>query len=1478
MLTGLLCLQGLAVAETPAFRLVGWGANETGQVDAPVDLVSVVAVAGGLGHTLALEADGVVRAWGDNTKGQAGVPVDLADAIAIAAGDNHSLAVRSNGAVVGWGDDSANQLTVPEWVTNLIAVSAGRAHNIGLRADRVVVCWGDQSAGQWLIRTPASNAVAVAAGGNHSVALLAGGWVTNWGRISLTPVEATRQTNLVAVACGSDHVLALRADGRVFGWGSNTFGQIAIPEFSVPIVAVAAGGNHSLALGSDGSVFAWGADDKGQIDLPALLTNVVAVAAGAKHSFAITGEAAAPHVAAGPWPMRATLGGSVLLSAKVLGALPMHYQWLFNGQPLPGATNPALRLSGMALPQAGGYQMVVGNTFGAATSTVARVDFGPVIVWGYAKSNPLAPPADLQDVVAIGAGKDHCTALDSRGRLRSWGRWFPEVPASVDDVTAFAVTRLSSYATTGGILALHRDGTVTGWGQGELITKLPNLTNVVAISADGRGAALRGNGTVTSWGATVSYETDNAIGVSAGYPGAVALRGDGRVVELFTSWGSRFASISNAVAVVTASDRRLGLRDDGTVAMWGKGTCVTSAVPDSVTNVVAVDACGCVNAALRNDGTVVLWGDPSWPCTPPEGLSNVVAISLGGNHAMALVAEAMPPLIRQQPLPQAAGAEEGAGFRIDAVGSLPMLYQWYRDGVPIPGATNAWYRLPLVLEDHLGEYSAAVSNRFGSAMSTGASLRLNPVVVWGSPTSSPGGDLATPATLADVVEIRAGISVDQAYMRDGTMLTWGDPNSAPTAGVRSTNSVGVIATTRGTAHTLTLTSDGRVTASGRNTSGQCTVPLDLDDVVAIAATWNASLALRGDGSLVVWGEYARVPPEATNLIAISYSNDFLGLRADGSVVSWSWLGTPRAPVPPDLGRAVAITSGTMFSVALLENGTVRAWGYDNSRGQLDAPAGLTGVTQISASMFHTLALRASRQAPIILQQPTARRAWVNGPMSLGVRATGSVPLRYQWQFKHQDLVGATNWFMHLDRVSEADAGDYSVEIANDFGSLVSSNATVTVGSSVPLVLTPAVERGVCPGENRTLVVDTDGPKPMRLQWYRNGEVVEGATNQTLALTALYGEQTGDYSVEVVNAFGTNSAEIARLTMVPVATWGSSESGLANLPVTLTNTVALAGGGAHSVALRADGTIVAWGSNDRGQASVPADLTDAKAIACGLSHTLALRQDGTVAAWGMNNDGQCNVPTNLPPVTAIAAGAVISLALTETGTLVAWGSSYGTGTNLGTNILAVSARNHHVLAATRDRQLAAWGSYFPGSVTDLLPPLSNVVAVAAGSSHGMALTEDGQVLAWGANVYGQTNVPVLPGRVKAIAASDSHCLALTEAGQVVGWGGGADWWAANTPPAARNAKAIAAGSSHFLALIASLDAPPRLAVRVLGDRLELELRAPTGRECRIEYAARLGRDTTWETLANLVITNGTHVLTEPWPAGQSARFFRAVSTP
>jgi hypothetical protein len=81
--------------------------------------------------------------------------------------------------------------------------------------------------------------------------------------------------------------------------------------------------------------------------------------------------------------------------------------------------------------------------------------------------------------------------------------------------------------------------------------------------------------------------------------------------------------------------------------------------------------------------------------------------------------------------------------------------------------------------------------------------------------------------------------------------------------------------------------------------------------------------------------------------------------------------------------------------------------------------------------------------PVITVQPQNQLLAASQNGSFSVIATGAPPLRYQWCFNGALLIGATNSMLLLSNVQPAHIGEYDVLVFNSFGSVVSSNATLS---------------------------------------------------------------------------------------------------------------------------------------------------------------------------------------------------------------------------------------------------------------------------------------------------------------------------------------------------------------------------------------------------------------------------------------------------
>jgi hypothetical protein len=84
--------------------------------------------------------------------------------------------------------------------------------------------------------------------------------------------------------------------------------------------------------------------------------------------------------------------------------------------------------------------------------------------------------------------------------------------------------------------------------------------------------------------------------------------------------------------------------------------------------------------------------------------------------------------------------------------------------------------------------------------------------------------------------------------------------------------------------------------------------------------------------------------------------------------------------------------------------------------------------------------------PFIITQPAHTNVPLGHAASFTVLAGGDQPLRYQWRFGAQTLAIATNASLTISNVQSFNAGSYSVLVSNGFGSVLSSNALLTINT------------------------------------------------------------------------------------------------------------------------------------------------------------------------------------------------------------------------------------------------------------------------------------------------------------------------------------------------------------------------------------------------------------------------------------------------
>jgi hypothetical protein len=424
---------------------------------------------------------------------------------------------------------------------------------------------------------------------------------------------------------------------------------------------------------------------------------------------ALTVVAEAPVVIQQPAPITRWVGGSPSLFSVVPGgSLPYSYQWLFGTNPIPGATDATLTLTGRLLAtDTGDYEVVITNPRGSVTSAPVALTVS-------------TPPNNYAALVMAYAPYTYWPLNETNGSTAH------DYSSGLNGTNVGEIILGASGNPAPGFGSVHPVYNFTNAGAvdcGNGVNMSDTTFTILAWVLDDNsglnqcGIITKGN---NSW-RTAIFNTHYLEYTANGlYPYA-----DGITYTLTGPGGGYNPPVTNIlddgqwhfVAAVyncpySQGDKRLYF--DGVLVQETNALGSFSQNTDEVW----------IGNNIGNDN-----GDNYWPGMISDvalfnrGLTTAEVASL---YAMATNSAAPVLGIASPPESRVAFAGRSTTFNVGATGPQPFSYQWRQAGIPIPGATRQSYTIQSVNTNDAGNYDVVVTDSAGSANSQPAWLSVVP--------------------------------------------------------------------------------------------------------------------------------------------------------------------------------------------------------------------------------------------------------------------------------------------------------------------------------------------------------------------------------------------------------------------------------------------------------------------------------------------------------------------------------------------------------------------------------------------------------------------------------------------------------------------------------------------------------------------------------------------------------------------------------
>ena len=779
-----------------------------------------------------------------------------------------------------------------------------------------------------------------------------------------------------------------------------------------------------------------------------------------------------------PQSQSAPAGSAVTLSVSATGTAPISYQWWNSAGAILEATNASYSLNPAQTNDTDNYYVIVANDYGAITSTVATlVIYLPVTITSQPQSQSApAGSAVTLSVSATGTAPISYQWWNSAGAiLEATNASYSLNPAQTNDTDNYYVIVANDYGaitSTVASLVIYLPVSITSQPQsqsapaGSAVTLSVSATGTAPISYqwwNSAGAILEATNASYSLNPAQTNDTDNYYVIVANDYGAVTSTVATLVIYLPVSITSQPQSQSApAGSAVTLSVSATGTAPIS-YQWWNSAGAILEATNASYS----------LNPAQTND---------------TDNYYVIVANDYGAiTSAVATLVIYLPVSITSQPQSQSAPAGSAVTLSVSATGTAPLTYQWWNSVGAILEATNASYSLNPAQTNDSDNYYVIVANDYGAITSTVATLVIYlPVSITSQPQSQ-----SAPAGSAVTLSVSATGTAPISYQ------WW--------------NSVGAILEATNASYSLNPAQTN-----------------DSDNYYVIVANDYGAIT-SAVASLVIYLPVT-ITSQPQSQSAPAGSAVTLSVSATGTApISYQWWNS-----------AGAILEATNASYSLNPAQT-----NDSDNYYVIVANDYGAITSTVATLVIYLPVS-------ITSQPQSQSAPAGSAVTLSVSATGTAPLTYQWWNSVGAILEATNASYSLNPAQTNDTDNYYVIVANDYGAITSTVATLVIYLPVSITSQPQSQSAPA-GSAVTLSVSATGTAPISYQWWNSAGAILEATNASYSLNPAQTNDSDNYYVIVANDYGAITSTVASLVVylpVTITSQPQSQSAPAGSAVTL----------------------------------------------------------------------------------------------------------------------------------------------------------------------------------------------------------------------------------------------------------------------------------------------------------------------------------------